>query len=327
MSDSFINNDANIIAAKALGTTVAKALTSISTTRACNDHITSDLKLTDIPKIMRNKLGWIEAARLMEHWFSGKPYSLKRSEKTGKVLASKLSKEKLLIDLSFKWLLKHKRIKSRVDDEISVFQDVREFHSLIGFNKDNILNRLSNGLIIFIDRLDKLNLIDFNNKKIKPGNMNFEKLSAIELDEVSQFNFLRISSRFFDKMLDPLDDVYGALGSFLIKIAVVSFKTYLDKQGFSIININRIGLYIRDTYDFLDEQKLGYWSREGVSKNNFQNKFVEVTNNHFNEYRKCYKEGGDFIVFSDVQYYDVSITIHLNKLDFEEWAARTERKK
>ncbi|MEE4465321.1 DUF6402 family protein [Azotobacter chroococcum] len=40
-----------------------------------------------------------------------------------------------------------------------------------------------------------------------------------------------------------------------------------NDHGYAAIKIEEIGLYVRDTYDFLnagDDQLLGYWSKNGV---------------------------------------------------------------
>ncbi|ELY2760381.1 hypothetical protein SMC32_004182 [Cronobacter sakazakii] len=97
-----------------------------------------------------------------------------------------------------------------------------------------------------------------------------------------------------------------------------------DKDDFYRIEINQIGLYVRDTYEFMndgDDQPLGYWGWHGVIKPSLINELFEskvvskngndyyrVTNNSFIEYReKCKKENniktGDFFVYSTVKKY------------------------
>ena len=68
-------------------------------------------------------------------------------------------------------------------------------------------------------RLDKLGAIDHASKKFVPRSFDFSSHSALQLDDESQFNYIKIGSSLWGKATDKLDDVYGALGSFVIKAA------------------------------------------------------------------------------------------------------------
>ena len=50
--------------------------------------------------------------------------------------------------------------------------------------------------------------------------------------------------------------------------------------------------------------------------------YHKVTNNHYNEHRRRTGKGGDFLVFSKVKRFPVSILLHLGSLDFDEYLAR-----
>lgn len=47
-----------------------------------------------------------------------------------------------------------------------------------------------------------------------------------------------------------------------------------------------------------------------------------MTNNHYNEHRRRTGKGGDFLVFSTVKRFPVSILLHLGSIDFDEYLAR-----
>lgn len=73
----------------------------------------------------------------------------------------------------------------------------------------------------------------------------------------------------WEKATDTLDDVYGALGSFIIKIAFTDLAVTRVTDGFMRLEIKELGLYVRDTYEFMndgDDQPLGYWGEKGVIK-------------------------------------------------------------
>ncbi len=296
-------------------------------------------KLTDIPKVMEDK-GWLQAKRFMTRWFESRSYELTMDIKTGRKPASAIDKARILDDLPFDWLFSSSaRVEPKVKELIKELEDVHENNGRIGRLTNSFLKQLSNGLLVFMKRLDKLGMINRKHECFIIGYRDFSTYSAMKLDEASQFNFITIGSSLWKKATDKLDDVYGALGSFSIKIAATRFSTYID-QGYSCLLISEIGLYVRDTFDFInigsDDQQLGYWSKEDVRKPGFLDylrssdyrddgdiRYFAVTNNSFNNYRKKYEKGGDFLVFSKVKRYKVSIIVHLNKIDFMEYIDRT----
>lgn len=311
------------------------------TTQAVGKQVPVDVfKITDIPAAM-SQLGWIESARLMRKWFDNSAYEMPIAVKVGDASPGNLDAQKLLIDLSFDWLFSaSSRIRGPVESLVSDLQDVREFNGLIGRIKSP-LTQLSNGLVVFMTRLKRIGHLDENAYILQNAYEDFSGLSAIQLEETAQFNLIRLGSTLWEKATDNLDDVYGALGSFAIKVAATKFRILSNDHGFPAINIEEIGLYVRDTYDFLnmdDDQLLGYWSRKGVirpgptdylSASNYidrnGDRYFKVTNGAFNQYRKQKNRGGDFLVFSTVKRYPVSISIHLNRADFEEFKYRTQR--
>ncbi len=293
-------------------------------------------KITDIPAAM-SQLGWTEGARLMRKWFDNSAYEMSIAVKVGDTSPSNLDAQKLLTDLPFDWLFSaSSRVRGPVESLVSDLQDVHEFNGLIGRTKSP-LTQLSNGLVVFMTRLKRIGLLDENACALQNAYEDFSKLSAMQLEETSQFNLIRLGSTLWEKATDNLDDVYGALGSFAIKIAATKFRTLSNDYGFPAIKIEEIGLYVRDTYDFLDDdQLLGYWNRKGVIRpwphdylsvpshiDRNGDRYFKVTNGAFNQYRKQKNLGGDFLVFSTVKRYPVSISIHLNRTDFAEFKYRT----
>ncbi|EPT7000002.1 DUF6402 family protein, partial [Cronobacter sakazakii] len=122
----------------------------------------------------------------------------------------------------------------------------------------------------------------------------------------------------------PMDACYHYVTLLNLRDQIVSN----DKDGLYRIEINQIGLYVRDTYEFMndgDDQPFGYWGWHGVIKPSLINELFEskvvskngndyyrVTNNSFIEYReKCKKEKniktGDFFVYSTVKKIPVDV--------------------
>jgi hypothetical protein len=295
--------------------------------------------ISSIPDVM-NRMGWKVAARVMRQWFDGEAFELSQQHKQGKLPASTLDKKNLITDIPFDWLFTASdRVKPKVDQFLSELAASTEFNSSIGKSK-GLLDQLSNGLVVMMTRLRRLGLLDVKAGKLKDAFCDFGDKTAIELEELSQFNLIRVGSTTQEKALDALDDVYGAFGNFLVKVAATRFRTIVDDNGFQAIEIMELGFYGRDTYDFLNDdgdQLLGYWADEGVLRPNVYDYFVgkpaviknegvdycRITNDHFNEFRNKYKKGGDMISFTTVKLYETSFIVHLGPLDFEEYKFRS----
>ena len=292
-------------------------------------------KLTDIPQVMQH-IGWNQARRLMLRWFNSPPYELPMEYKLGKKSASSLPQEHVLSDLPFAWLrTSSARVAPRIDELVRQLTTVVEDDDFVGRDAGAWFDQLTNGLLQILRRLDHLGAIDHSAKSFLPKSFDFSARSAVQLDANSQFNFITIGSSVGERTTDELDDVYGALGQFLIKVAFTRASTYVDSMGFSVLQIDEIGLYARDTYEFHGDNLLGYWSNEGVVKPSLTNidghkpfedrngiRYWRVMDSDFNEYRRIYKRGRDFMVFSTVERHPVYIAIHLRPVDFMEYEAR-----
>jgi hypothetical protein len=297
----------------------------------------SGFDITQIPAVME-KLGGVQGPRFMRRWFNSPAFVLPMDFKTGRKDARLLDKAHRLEDLPFEWLEQSKRLGPTVKSVVEELSDVYEFNGRVGRVKQ-ALDQLSRGLIVLMERLEALGLLDAKKKLLKDGGRFFGDLPAIQLDYTSQFNRVDVGVSFMEKAFDELDDVYFALGSFSIKLAATALRTYSAHNGFPAIEISEIGLYVRDTYDFLNQQGkdqlLGYWSDTGVTKpdpveyfvtpktiTRSSKSYVKVTNDSFNEHRRRTGKGGDFIAFSTVKRVPVSILVHLGTIDFDEYLGR-----
>ena len=92
-----------------------------------------------------------------------------------------------------------------------------------------------------------------------------------------------------------------------VDAALYNFSLHAVMQGCvltakekKILKIEKIGIYVKDVFNFSGEQYLGFWkepdtvARWGILGYN-------VSNKHFREYRKRNHVGKDFFVFSDVE--------------------------
>ncbi|EOC1475067.1 hypothetical protein ACI1AG_004107, partial [Cronobacter turicensis] len=275
-------------------------------------------KITDIPEVMKN-MGWVVAANFMRKWFNDPFYEMTMEEKIGDSAITTIDKTHILSDLDFEWLLKSERVAKIFNQNLLSVTFVREYHSFLG-KKAIGSKTLSNGLNVIISRIEQNGFFDRINQKLYECNIDFTSMSAMDLDFKGQFNFVRIGSTLWEKSTDELDDVYGALGSFIIKVAFTKLRVEKAEFDQFVILIDELGWYVRDTYDFINDesdQLLGYWGWAGVKRPGLINwvkeplsidseggRYYKVTNNSFLEYRnkigrnKNHPEGGDFYVYS-----------------------------
>ena len=306
----------------------------------------SDFKLTDIARVM-GALKWKEAARFQRKWLDAPAFELGHDYKTGKKDARTLDKSHVLDDLPFDWLMStNNRAKPKVDELLEDLIDIREYSGLVGKVK-GILSTLSPGLIVLLARMDKLGFVDTQNRRLRKGYREFKNLPAIELEYTSQFNYVPMSTSTWSKVTDEMDDVYGALGAYSLKVAATAIRVHEVHKGFPALEIDEIGFYVRDTFEFTNtgkDQFLGYWNKHGILRPGLLNYvfdhrdsaepdsievdgayYFKVTNNSYNEYRKKFKKGGDFMVFSTVKRVPVSIQVHIDSTDIQEYLDRKKR--
>ena len=104
-----------------------------------------------------------------------------------------------------------------------------------------------------------------------------------------------VNTRAVGSMFDPLDDMLAALGKFNLRVAVSGYVK--GKCAF----VTSVGVYVRDSYDFVGYQNLGYWnSHTNYAGKNFL-KGDHVSNASFREHAAKTGKGADFLVYSDIK--------------------------
>ena len=133
--------------------------------------------------------------------------------------------------------------------------------------------------------------------------------------EIQEFYYTSVSYRITDlKKFDfsePLDDLFGTLASFSFHVLAIGSITKKEKNY--SIKITEIGIYIKDSFDFItDNEPLGHWSfyYNSIYRINPLSLayYFEITNKSYRDYRKDYKKGSDFTIYSDIKYIPVNYT-------------------
>ena len=242
-----------------------------------------------IPAIQRAN-NWNKGAELLEEWFSRSRYTYPDPKKTN---TGKLPYNDTIISLQ--WALSFKRVKDQYDDawnkKLYVTTNVKR-----DMEKD--LTRLG----AFKKKRTPFHYGDLSKttNEINAGDFYVQNITV------------KTSGTF-----TSTDDMVAALANFNFRFAVegtVTFKATRKIKGIKknifTVTINKAGLYIKDSFDFIDKpgywisQPLGCWNpvKNTMSKTNLNLSSDEycVNNESFRDWSNTHRCGGDFIVFSDI---------------------------
>ncbi|WP_039046579.1 MULTISPECIES: DUF6402 family protein [Plesiomonas] len=273
--------------------TVASTKLSPSVNTKGQDVKVDIFHLDQIPDAM-DKMGWKVAPQLMRHWFSITP-------------AFKFTK-----DIKDKFITGDARLipEDRVNDTIVKMAWALPYIQGKLQEKMKAWNSTA-GIKLLRQRLIRAGYSA--NMRIPLGMSD----SARVLDATAQVNTIGVGG-----LLDTIDDWYGAIGNASLKFAVSGYSG--AHHGRPAFFVDRVGVYLKDTYDFVDEGKyisepLGVWSKNGVLTKagttaylasygsalfgilaREWSGFVPIYNSDFRNWQDKHNAGGDFIVFSDV---------------------------
>ena len=98
-----------------------------------------------------------------------------------------------------------------------------------------------------------------------------------------------------------LNDLIAALGAFTFRVVLAGSVAPTSNNQYQI-EVTKVGVYLRDSYDFQGFQFLGFWndSNNSVSAINPLSGSA-VFNSTFRNWRDQNEAGGDYLVYSNVQ--------------------------
>ncbi|QJT81781.1 DUF6402 family protein [Kosakonia sp. MUSA4] len=253
-----------------------------------------------IPDAMR-KMGWETAPKLMEHWFSiPSAYSFDKESKTTllKYDARDIPPSKVNDNIvKMKWANQYPLVRDGIEKLKATWNTYNGRKEL---RKHIVSMKLLEGESVAIGFSDDVK----------------------ELDAVAQANYLRIGGKF-----DTINDWYGAIGTCNLKVCIRGSVKLLEGKYY--LTVKFLGFYIKDTYDFLDDEKfgldlpefLGVWGEKRILNKaetisymssygvgafghlvQMFSGFVPVFNSDFRKWQKKHNAGGDYIVFSDLMW-------------------------
>ena len=267
----------------------------------------SQFNITDIPTAMRDVMKWPKSAELMELWFSLPAREMTDDEKRGIIKPKDFPQGYINTTMfTWDWLDQFKQVTEAQEELLNSLFTTNSKNTLTGY----VANQLKSNIL-------KERIISISNK-----------LDPVQLHSDWQFQRAPVGYT-----LGSVDDLYGSLGNFGLYAAVTKATVtkmtdhYLTPNRYSV-HLTEVGLYMKDTYDFIGEQYLGHWSPEGLT--------IEPTAGALNEAGMEYKlpcwsfksggmveafgnadyrtfrdktsQGGNLLLFSDVKTVPVDIT-------------------
>jgi hypothetical protein len=263
--------------------------------------------LQDVPKAMR-KLGMPMAAKLQERWFAGKAnYSNSPDDLRNEINQDGASYAPDMVDqttVKMEWVLSFSRAKAAFDKLIAT-----QVSSPIAVNAlKKILSPYRNRRQISCWSLAHSDFLEFHRK----FQFQLTAVNAAWGQRISEFLNREVAAG------GVPDDLTGALGAFNFYAAAnyVSFE-----ESGSIAVVTDAAVYVRDNYDFSNDQYLGHWNSSHVAvvpaqqliggSGWFQYPIADgrspgkdgvlypVINKDYREWRRNHGQGGDFIIYTD----------------------------
>ncbi len=261
--------------------------------------------VTDIPTVMRDKLNWPKSAELMELWFSLPAREMIDNEKT------KIPRDfpiEYINDTLFPW------------DWLNQFDSVQE-----------ALTELNNNLTSPAAQKELKENFQQLLKTIEVPDQyayTWDQENVIDLHLDWQFQLAEVGYE-----IGTVDDLYGSLGNFAIYAAVTKATiSCTDQENVFHIQVEEVGVYMKDTFDFIGNQYLGHWDFEGLGLNpaaglsnqvdSFEWNLPAWTpelglafafgNTDFQKYREETGQGGDLYLFSDVKPLPVNFELQID---------------
>ncbi|UWF49257.1 DUF6402 family protein [Pseudomonas sp. N3-W] len=303
------------------GTAVTATMTPASNKTGQCATATRKFRISDIPAAM-DKMKWPTSAALMRHWFAGKPWSTPDGGMDDLTKGHRKEVPEQYIEdsiVKMSWIVTYERAN----------EYLVKLRAL--WNSPNGQKQIGAAIRReYQDKPDGKYPIKFEGKARAAEKFGYSNTMPVTMSQ------LRI---------DVLDDLRGALANFNLRVIAEGEVVIVSKKIDFVVS--RLGFYVEDSYDFGDgsdwfSQPLGFWNFDGtvippeaiarnVSINSNETAMVEsgvmdpadvaeifkelegtrfylVQNSDFVEYRQCHGKGGDFRVFSDILYENITPT-------------------
>ena len=117
------------------------------------------------------------------------------------------------------------------------------------------------------------------------------------LFEKFYFQSVEFDNGFYPKV----DNLTGAVGNCNIRFTAIGTLEYINDQK-TIATITELGVYIRDSFDFVNDQPLGFWSKVDSDVTKYGGKsYKYIENEDYRNYSKATGFGMNFYTYSTMK--------------------------
>lgn len=254
-----------------------------------------------VPKVMR-KLSWTYGEELQNIWFRGYPNK-------------KPWEEVILGVIKMDWVLSFPRAKEIYNDLVNNLWKEEKAINILKKMIKRMAQDNNIGLKLPKENWQKVSFGVTSNRLIEYENVEQPKDNKKQhTEKMPLFERFYYSYKPYTlSRLPPetLNDLVATLAAFNFHIIALGTITRIP-EGFRI-KINKIGVYVKDSFDFITEDEiLGDWN---ITENKVMGaysriqlptlpNYYRITNKSYREYRKDYGKGMDFNLYSDIKYID-----------------------
>ncbi|MFB9076279.1 DUF6402 family protein [Flavobacterium procerum] len=257
-----------------------------------------------IPEIMKS-LGWNYAFKSQEDWFNGAQNNYPWES------IPKIS------DFTMGWALSFERFKQNYNENLNKWKNPNSLESLkkeIGkMVKDGYAEYPTSKKTITTFGLSNIANAELVDSVIQPEEFKNEKTKSVNVKIPLFDKYYFTSFPYKESKFSALDDFFGSIANCNIRFVAkgtMEFKELARTE----VTVTELGVYIRDGFDYVGDQPLGYWSLKDkkASKNILSGgNFRYINNESYRDYRKDSGKGEDFYRYSNIYIYKPNFKFEL----------------
>ncbi|MDY5435338.1 DUF6402 family protein [Peptostreptococcus porci] len=245
-------------------------------------------KLRDIEQVMRNH-GWEMGAKAQALWFSGKAYQLperaKNASEDDSMIDKVLSNAVEADFVDWDWLLSFTIVREKLDHLLMTKEtliskniydpNMLEYYYIHDISHNIYSSRTKDSLINNFKSDKDKDQHRFGycfGQEILQTHKNGKYIFSKEIENIYfyhrywQFQYIRVGDGVSEKPWseDDIEDWFAAFGSFTLNVAPYEIEIIEIEKGVYQVNILKVAIYARDSFDFNGNQYLGFWNKKGI---------------------------------------------------------------
>lgn len=265
--------------------------------------------VANLPAVMR-RMGWVKSAEVMDAWFAGAAKIMSATEKSARARDSAYPAAFRRTGMfSMDWILGFERAQRACDTLVA------------GLGQTGVADAVRTRVAEAVTRTGRM-----------PARFTQNASNVLALQDHWRIDATWVGTDV--GITGPLlDDLYGSLGNFALIAAILDASIEPAAAGRPAQAVVRsVGVYMRDTFEFLGAQYLGHWNENGMglvpaaalnarygSDPEWHTSgwspslgwMTPINNSDFDRWRADHQQGGDLLLLSDVRPFAVNLRVPL----------------